>query len=90
MHGSKTEIKKSSGQIFRVTMVYLKENSTIKGKFFKKILTQIRKTYFLAPKWGVNLYYTGLTYTLVNMVTSLLLLPLHVNSYNTKQNYKVF
>ena len=28
---------------------------------------EIRKTYFLAPKWGVNLY-TGLTYTRVNTV----------------------
>ena len=90
MHGSKTEIKVQDKLFFRVTMVYLKENSTIKDKFFKKILTQIRKTYFLPPKWGINLYYTGLTYTQVNMVTSLLLLPLHVNSYNTKQNYKVF
>ena len=26
-HGSKTEIKKSSGQIFHVTIAYLKENS---------------------------------------------------------------
>ena len=49
--GQKTEITKSSGHIFCVTIVYLKENSRIKGKFFKKILTQkIRKTYFLPPK----------------------------------------
>ena len=30
MHRSKTEIKKSSGQIFRVNIAYLKENSKIK------------------------------------------------------------
>ena len=28
---------------------------------------EIRKTYFLAPKWGVDLY-MGLTYTQVNTV----------------------
>ena len=32
-----------------------------------KIRTQIRKTYFLAPKLGVDLY-TGSTYTRVNTV----------------------
>ena len=37
---SKTEIKKSFGQIFRVNIVYLKKNSKIKDKFFRKILTQ--------------------------------------------------
>ena len=40
MHGSKTEIRKSSGQISCVTIAYVKENSKIKDKFFKKILTQ--------------------------------------------------
>ena len=40
IHWSKTEIKKSSGQIFCVTIVHLKENSKIKDKFFKKILFQ--------------------------------------------------
>ena len=39
MHESKTEINKSSGQIFHVTIVYLKEKSKIKDNFFKKILT---------------------------------------------------
>ena len=39
IHGSKPEIK-NSGQIFRVTIAYLKENSKIKDKFLKKILTQ--------------------------------------------------
>ena len=39
-HGSKAEIKESSGVIFRVTIAYPKENSKIKDKFFKKILTQ--------------------------------------------------
>ena len=34
----------------------MKGNSKIKEKFFKKILTEIRKTYFLAPKLGVDLY----------------------------------
>ena len=38
--GSKTEIKKSSGQIYHVIIVYLKENSKVKDKFFKSILTQ--------------------------------------------------
>ena len=38
IHGSKTEFKKRSGQIFHVTIVYLKENSKIRNKFFKKIL----------------------------------------------------
>ena len=46
----------------------MKGNSKIKEKFFKKILTQkIRKTCFLAPKLGVDLY-TGSTYTQVNTV----------------------
>ena len=40
LHGSKTEIKKSSGQILCVAIAYLKENSKIKDKFFRKILTQ--------------------------------------------------
>jgi len=40
IHGSKTGFKKRSGQIFHVTIVYLKENSKIRNKFFKKILTQ--------------------------------------------------
>ena len=40
IHGSKTEIKKSSGPISHVTIAYLKENSKIKDKFFKSILTQ--------------------------------------------------
>ena len=39
IHGSKTE-KKNSGQIFHATIAYLKENSKIKDKFFKKILPQ--------------------------------------------------
>ena len=39
IHGSKTEIKKISGQIFRVTIANLKENSKIKDEFCKKILT---------------------------------------------------
>ena len=39
--GSKTEIKKSSGQIFHATIAYLKENSKIKDKFLKKILTYL-------------------------------------------------
>ena len=32
---------------------------------------EIRKTYFLAPKWGVDLY-TGSTYTRVNTVSQVL------------------
>ena len=40
IHGSKAKIKKSSGQIFHVTTAYLKDNSKIKDKFFKKIITQ--------------------------------------------------
>ena len=57
IHGSKTEIKKSSGKIFHVTIVYLKENSKDKRQVFQeKTSPEIRKTYFLAPKWGVDLY----------------------------------
>ena len=53
IHGSKTEIKKSPRQIFGVTIAYLKENSKIKNKFFKKnSYPEIRKTYFLPPKLG--------------------------------------
>ena len=33
IHGSKTEIKRSSGQIFCVTIAYMKENSRIRDKF---------------------------------------------------------
>ena len=33
-------------------MAYLKENSTIKDKFFKKILTQKSEKHFLAPNGG--------------------------------------
>ena len=61
MHRSKTEIKKSSGQIFRVNIAYLKENSKIKDKFFKKILTQKIQN-------GGSTYINGSTYTQVNMV----------------------
>ena len=40
----------------------------IKEKFFQEnSYTEIRKTYFLAPKLGVDLY-TGSTYTRVNTV----------------------
>ena len=47
IHGSKTDVKKCSGQIFRVTMAYLKENSKVIDKFFEKILTQkTEKTFF--------------------------------------------
>ena len=53
IHGSKTEIKKSSGRIFHVTIVYLKENSKIREVFQENSYPEIRKTYFLAPKWGV-------------------------------------
>jgi len=53
IHGSKTDVKKCSGQIFRVTMAYLKENSKVKDKFFEKILTQkTEKKHFLAPNGG--------------------------------------
>ena len=42
---------------FHETIAYLKGNSNIKEKFFKKTLTQkIRKTCFLASKLGVDLY----------------------------------
>ena len=43
IHGSSTEIKKSSGQMFCLTIAYLEENYKIKDKFFKKILTQQNK-----------------------------------------------
>ena len=49
-------------------MVYLKENSKIKDKFFKKILTQkFKKNWFADSKMGVDLF-TGSTYTMVNKV----------------------
>ena len=35
-----------------VTMVYLKENSKIKDKFFEKILTQRSEKHFLPPNGG--------------------------------------
>ena len=61
--GQKLRSRKVVGKFFRVTIAYLKENSKIKDKFFKKILTQKKsKTDLLAPKWGVDLY-TGSTYT---------------------------
>lgn len=40
MGKKKTEIKKGFGQIFLVTIAYLKEDSKIRDKFFKIILTQ--------------------------------------------------
>ena len=67
IHGLTTDIKKSSGQIFIVTIAYLKENSEIKDVFQENSYRKIRKTFFLAPKWGVDLY-TGSTYTPVNTV----------------------
>ena len=63
---------------FHETIAYLKGNSKIKEKCFKKVLTQkIRKTCFLAPKLGVDLY-TGSTYTRVNTVTMLGYLSLDI------------
>ena len=56
---------------FHETIAYLKGNSKIKEKFFQEnSYTEIRKTYFLAPKLGVDLY-TGSTYTRVNTVVSI-------------------
>ena len=56
---------------FRETIAYLKGNSKIKEKFFQEnSYTEIRKTYFLAPKLGVDLY-TGSTYTRVNTVVTI-------------------
>ena len=53
---------------FHETTAYLKGNSKIKEEFFQEnSYTEIRKTYFLAPKLGVDLY-TGSTYTRVNTV----------------------
>ena len=53
--------------------MYLKGNSKIKEKFFKEnSYTEIRKTYFLAPKLGVDLY-MGSTYTRVNTVCTFIL-----------------
>ena len=40
IHGSKTEITNCSRQFFCVTIAYVKENSKINVKIFKKILTQ--------------------------------------------------
>jgi len=53
IHGSKTEISKRSGQIFRVTIAYHKESSKIKDKFFEKILTpKSKKNLFFGSKMG--------------------------------------
>ena len=42
---------------FHENIAYLKGNSKIKEKFFQEnSYTEIRKTYFLAPKLGVDLY----------------------------------
>ena len=66
-------------------MVYLKENSTIKDKFFEKILTQKSEKHFLAPNGGgrggggrrlihgIDLY-TGKYGTLLLLLLLLLLL----------------
>ena len=51
--------------------MYLKGNSKIQEKFFKEnSYTEIRQTYFLAPKLGVDLY-SGSTFTRVNTVNNL-------------------
>ena len=77
IHGSKTEIKKSSGQISHVTIAYLKENSKIKDKFFKGILTRNKKNVFFGSKMGVDLY-TGSTCTGVNTVLIII-----INNFST-------
>ena len=56
-------IKKSSGQIFHVTIVYLKENSKIKDKFFKKILTEKWEKLFFGSKMGGRLIHRIDLYT---------------------------
>ena len=59
---------------FGVTIVYLNENSKIKDTFFKKnSYPEIRTTYFLAPKWGVNLY-TG-KYGITIIIITIAMLP---------------
>ena len=67
IHGLQADIKKSSGQIFIVTIAYLKEKAKIKDVFQENSYRKIRKTFFLAPQGGVDLY-TGSTYTRVNTV----------------------
>ena len=52
---------------FKVMRLVVQENSH----------PEIRKTYFLVPKWGVDLY-TGSTYTRVNTVVSFLLYKIYV------------
>ena len=69
MHGSKTKIEKISGQIFRLTIEYLKENSKVRD-FSGEILPRNKKNiYFLALKWRVDLY-MGSTYTRVNTLVT--------------------
>ena len=73
---------------FHETIAYLKGNSKVKEKFFQEnSYTEIRKTYFLAPKLGVDLY-TGSTYTRVNTVypsdIGLLLYCLHQTKMNVR------
>jgi len=46
-----TEKKKVQDKFFHVTIAYLKE----KIRFYKNSSLEIRKTYFLAPKWGADL-----------------------------------
>jgi len=54
--------KRSSGQIFRVTIVYQKENSKIKDTFSRKFLCKNMKNLIFGPKMGgllihrINLY----------------------------------
>ena len=61
-HGSKTEIKKIQDKFLECN------HSVPERKFYDKRYVfqensypEIRKTYYLASKWGVDLY-TGLTY----------------------------
>ena len=47
-------LKNVPGQIFHVTVAYLKKNFKIKDKFLRKFLTKKYEKHFLAPKWGLT------------------------------------
>ena len=54
---------------FHLTIAYQKENSKVKDKFFQEnSYPEIRKSYFLAPKYRVDLF-MGSTYTRLNTHT---------------------
>ena len=71
---------------FHETIAYLKGNSKIKEKFFKEnAYTEVRKTYFLAPKLGVDLY-TG-KYGIVHTLSRVQLTHWKIPDLSDLQSY---